>query len=301
MQEVVNPFVEFIRQLLEPFGWGQYAGVVAVIPFLLVLYVIYLVLMRSITISFRKVRMPIEAISGVRLIVRLRFFGVGLSTVLAATTFISGTALITGGAIFGTAIGLAFSRALSNMVSGFYVLGARPFRVGDYVRIGDAEGVILEIALNYTRLLLPDMTQQVVPNSKVVDSEVTNFRIRAEELMHQRGVEEHLEWKGKSFKSALGGLKKLAKGTEVFRYTFDVQVSKEYNMAKVEGFMNGVIDRHAGNFIERPELMYWANTSIAVTYRVAFIVTDPMQILGVGANIQADIVGFHDYMKTSNT
>jgi small-conductance mechanosensitive channel len=297
--QVVNPFVEILRQLLTPLGLGDYAGVIAVIPFLLVLYVIYLIAMRSIMLSFRRVGMSAEAISGVRLMVRLLFFAFVLTTILSATTIISGTALITGGAIFGTAIGLAFSRALSNMVSGFYVLSARPFRVGDYVRIGDIEGVVLELTLNYTRLILPDMTRQLVPNSKVVDSEVTNFRIRADEILKERETEKEDVKKRSKLKSALRGLKDLAKGTEVHRYTFDIQVNKDYSFKRVLQYFDEVIDRHAENFIERPEIMYWANQSLAIVYRIAFIVEKPMDILGVGADLQAEIADFHEVLRTA--
>ncbi|MHA3964838.1 MAG: mechanosensitive ion channel family protein [Candidatus Thorarchaeota archaeon SMTZ1-45] len=299
MQDIVNPFVEIIRELLSPFGLGYYAEIVALIPFLLVLYVIYLVIMRSITVSFRRVGMPPEAISGIRLITRLIFFAVGLTTILSATTIISGTAIITGGAIFGTAIGLAFSRALANMVSGFYVLGSRPFRVGDYVRIGSEEGIVTELTLNYTRLLLPDMTKKVVPNSRVVDSDVTNFRVRADELMFDRGVEAEKHDRGGKLKSALGGLKDLAKGTEVYRYTFDVQVHKDYSMKKVMKYINEVCDRYEYKFLEKPEVMYWANVNLGVIFRIAFVVPKPMDILGVGADIQAEIADFHDKIKAS--
>ncbi|MFX1607264.1 MAG: mechanosensitive ion channel domain-containing protein [Promethearchaeota archaeon] len=297
MQEIVNPFVEFIRNLLNPFNLGQYAEVVAVIPFLLLLYVIYLIVMRSIKISFRRVGVPDEAISGIRLMIRLLFFGVGLSTLLTATELISGTAVITGGAIFGTAIGLAFARALSNMVSGFYMLVARPFRVGDYVRIGDIEGIVNEISLNYTRLILPDMNKQLVPNSKVVESEVTNFRVRVDELMYERGVEQEKDDQGSRFRSALGGLKNLAKGSEVYRYTFDVQVQKDYSFKKVLEYFNDVCDKHAENFLEKPEIMYWNNQSLAVIYRIAFIVNKPMEILTVGADLQAEIAQFHEALR----
>ncbi|MFW9793025.1 MAG: mechanosensitive ion channel domain-containing protein [Candidatus Thorarchaeota archaeon] len=297
MQEIVNPFVEFIRNLLTPFSLGQYADVVAIIPFLLLLYLIYLILMRSITISFRRVGVPVEAISGVRLMIRLLFFGVGLSAILAATTIISGTAIITGGAIFGTAIGLAFARALSNMVSGFYMLAARPFRVGDYVRIGDIEGIVNEITLNYTRLTLPDMNRQLVPNSKVVESEVTNFRVRVDELMYERGVEQEKQERGSKLRYALGGLKNLAKGTEVYRYTFDVQVHKDYSSKKVLAYFNKVCDKHSENFVEKPEIMYWANQSLAIIYRIAFIVQKPMEILTVGADLQAEIADFHEALR----
>jgi len=293
-----NPIIEFIRQLLNPFGLGDYAPVIALIPFLLVLYLIYLVIMRSITVSFRRVGMPPEAISGVRLIARLLFFAVGLTTVLSATTIISGTAIITGGAIFGTAIGLAFSRALSNMVSGFYVLGARPFRVGDYVRIGGDEGIVNELTLNYTRLLLPDMTRLVVPNSKVVDSEVTNFRIRVDELMYERGTQEERIKQGSRIRSALGGLKSLAKGTDVYRYTFDLQVHKDYSFEKVLAYIDEIRNKHAENFLEIPEIMFWSNNNLGSVYRFAYIVKKPLDILSIGADFQAEVSYFQEAMKT---
>ena len=303
MQEAVNPIVEAIREFLSTFGLGQYAELVAVIPFLLLLYVAYLIVMRSITLSFRKVGMPSEAISGIRLMARLLFFAVGLSTILSATTVISGTALITGGAIFGTAIGLAFSRALSNIVSGFYMLAARPFRVGDYVKIGATEGIVSELTLNYTRLTLPDMNRQFVPNSKVVESEITNYRVRVDDLMYQRGItveeeEDEKHSRGNLIKSAYAELKGLAKGTEVYRYTFDVQVNKDYPLLKALEYFNQVSDKHTANFLERPEVMYWATTNLGNIYRIAFIVRKPMEILSVGANFQAEIAEFHEVLKS---
>jgi small-conductance mechanosensitive channel len=301
MQEIVNPFTEFIRTLLTPFNLGQYAEVVATIPFLLVLYVIYLIAMRSITLSFRRVGMPAEAISGVRLLVRLLFFGVALSVILTATTILSGTAVITGGAIFGTAIGLAFSKSLSNLVSGLYMLAARPFRVGDYVRIGGIEGIVSELTLNYTRLLLPDLTKQVVPNSKVIDSEITNYRIRVDELMFDRGVEQEAEetQRRSRFRYALDGLKDLAKGTEVYRYTFDIPIHKDYSYKKVMEYFNEVSAKHSDNFIETPEVMFWGYSNFGNVYRIAYIVREPKEILTIGANFQTEIASFHEVLKNT--
>jgi len=297
MQDIYNPIVEFLRQLLSPFGLGDYAAVVALIPFLIVLYLIYLVIMRSITVSFRRVGMPAEAISGVRLIARLLFFVIGLTTVLSATTIISGTAIITGGAIAGTAIGLAFSRALSNMVSGFYVLAARPFRIGDYVRIGSIEGIVSEITLNYTRLILPDMTKLVVPNSSVIDSDVTNFRVRVEELMNEQATVQETGEHGSRLKAALGGLRNIAKGTDVYRYTFDIQIHKDYSFKKVLAYVDQVSDRHAENFLEKPQIMFWASGNLGNVYRLAYIVNKPMDILSVGADFQAEVSDFHEALR----
>jgi hypothetical protein len=297
MQTVYNPFLEFIRTLLAPFGLETYTEVIAVIPFLLVLYVIYLILMRSITLSFRRVGMPAEAISGVRLVIRLLFFGVAFTSILTATSILSGEVLLTGGAIFGTAIGLAFSRALSNMVSGFYVLGARPFRVGDFVKIGNIEGIVLELTLNYTRLQLPDMTKQLVPNSRVVDSEVTNYRIRIDELMYERGIEREKEEREGGFRYALGELKDLAKGDEVYRYTFELRVHKDYSFKNVLAYVNEVSIRYSEKFLEKPEIMLWASENFGNVYRVAYIVQEPKDILNVGADFQAEIGNFHEAVK----
>jgi hypothetical protein len=61
MQDLFAGFVEFIRSFLTPFGLGNYAQVVALIPFLILLYVVYLIVMRMVTLTFRKARMPAEA------------------------------------------------------------------------------------------------------------------------------------------------------------------------------------------------------------------------------------------------
>jgi len=300
LQDIFTIFTDYIREFLTPFNLGAYAEIVAILPFLLFLYVIYLIVMRTVTVTFRKVGMPAEATSGIKLMLRLLFFAVGITTILSATTIIPGTALVTGGALFGTALGLAFSKALSNMVSGFYVLGARPFRVGDYVKIGDVEGIVLEITLNYTRLLLPDFTKEYVPNSKTVDSQVVNYRVRIDDLMAERGREYHSDVETSSkFKMALGGLKNLTKGTEVYRYSFEVNVNKDFDIARVDAYFDEICGKWAEEFVERPEVLFWAETMFGLVYRVTYIVTDPMDILGKGSDFLHEISRFMYAVKNA--
>ena len=255
--------------------------------------------MRTVTITFRKVGMPAEAASGIKLMLRLLFFAIGITTILSANTLIPGTALITGGALLGTAIGLAFSKALSNMVSGFYVLGARPFRVGDYVKIGDIEGIVLEITLNYTRLLQSDFTKEYVPNSKVVDSQVTNYRIRIDDLMVERGKEFHPDTKSASkVRIALDGLRSLTKGTEVFRYSSELNVHKDYNIDRVDAYFQETCEKWKDEFIEMPEVLFWSETMFGIVYRVTFIVSDPMDIMGKGSDFLHEMSRFQHAAKS---
>lgn len=251
-------------------------------------------IMRAVTLSFRKARMPVEARSSIKLMLRLIFLALALTSILSATSIITDTTLITGGALIGTAIGLAFSKALSNVVSGFYVLAARPFRVGDYVKIGDIEGIVTEITLNYTRLLQSDYTREFVPNSKVVDSQVTNYRVRIDDLMAERGIEFHNDApKVGRARAALDGIRTLTKGTEIFRYSFEVNVYKDYDIALVDAYFDEICEKWKGEFIEKPEILFWAEAMFGVVYKVTYIVRDPRDILGKGSDFTHEISRFH--------
>jgi len=300
MQNIFGDFVTFIYSLLDPFQLGAFAEAVAILPFLVFLYIVYLIVMRTITLTFRKVGMGKEATSGIKLMLRLLFLVFGATTLLSATTIIPGTSLVTGGALIGTAIGLAFSKALSNMVSGFYVLGARPFRVGDYVKIGDVEGIVLEITLNYTRLLQSDYTREYVPNSKVVDSQLTNYRRRIDDLMEERGREyEETRQNSGKVRAALDGFRSLTSGTEVFRYSFEVDVHKDYNIESVDAYFDQICEKWTEEFIEKPEVLFWTETMFGIIYRVTYIVTDPMDILGKGSDFAHEIARFQHAIKVT--
>ena len=161
-----------------------------VVVSLIILMLLYFIITRLVKRSLRSIGMGIEAATGIVLVLRLVFFMAGIMIVIGAFEASIAT-LLSLTAIFGTALGLAFSQALGNIVSGLYVLAARPFRVGDYVRVGTVEGIVREITLNYTRILLADETRQLLPNSKVVTSEVTNFRVTVSDLI--KNTEEEAE------------------------------------------------------------------------------------------------------------
>lgn len=283
-------FVEVLRSILEPYGLSYLAVYLALIPFLLVIYILYLIIVRSTRLGFRSVGMPKEASSSVIFVIRFIFFSITVLVILAATTIALGEAALTVGALIGTAIGLAFSRALSNLVSGLYVFAARPFRVGDYIRIGKTEGLVSEITLNYTRLRLPDYTLQFVPNSKVVDSEVTNFRVRIDDYMAERGVQYKDEDVPEGrLERAIDQLKYLTKGDEIYRYTFDVSIHMSYDIDNVIISFDKVCDKWADRFLERPEIIYKGNFNVGVVYRLAFITKKPDEIITLGSEFQRDI------------
>jgi small-conductance mechanosensitive channel len=107
---------------------------------------------------------------GVTLLVALNIAGVEPRT------------LAVGGAFTAVIFGLAAQQTLGNLIAGTVMLSARPFRVGDRVRMrGGAiggegvEGVVSSLGLLYTQLADGEDTI-MVPNSVVLNSAVTPLR-----------------------------------------------------------------------------------------------------------------------------
>jgi len=244
--------------------------------------------------------MPREATGGTIFGVRLFFFAIALLFFLSAVGDSIAQYVVAGGALIGTAIGLAFSRALSNIVSGLYVLVARPFRVGDYIRLGETEGIVLEITLNYTRVLRTDHTRQFVPNSTTIDSRLTNFRVRIDDYFDERGISYRREIfdpddaEDSRFQDAVEKLKFFTRGDEVYRYTFDIEVERTCSQPKLEQFFNSLCTKWSETFILPPEYFFWSSTATTIIYRFAFIVTDPKDIFNEGQNFKSEAARFPD-------
>jgi small-conductance mechanosensitive channel len=86
-----------------------------------------------------------------------------------------------GGAFTAVIFGLAAQQTLGNLIAGTVLLSARPFRVGDRVRMqgggvaGTVEGVVSSLGLLYTTLANGD-DSIMVPNSVVLGCAVTPLR-----------------------------------------------------------------------------------------------------------------------------
>ena len=278
------------------FYWAQILPYATLILGLLVLMVIYLIVTRLAKRSLRAMGMGAEPATGIVMVFRLIFFMAAVMTVVNAFEANLAT-ILSMSAIFGTALGLAFSQALGNIVSGLYVLAARPFRVGDYVRIGTVEGVVKEITLNYTRVLMADESIQLVPNSKVVSSEVTNFRVDVEELIESReeevqiSIEDDMSMRYiRKIDNALDKLKDMATGMDAYRYTFDLTIHMNRDHLGIREHFDKVCKKYEKIFLDRPTYIVWAKPSAAVTYRFAFITEDPMVIVHKSNEFMEDLL-----------
>ncbi|MHA2190807.1 MAG: mechanosensitive ion channel family protein [Candidatus Thorarchaeota archaeon] len=284
----------------DPIGFISYHWIL-IFPYLfllfqlIVLVLIYMIIVRLAKRSVRAVGMGTEAASGITMVLRLMFFMAGITIVVGILDPTYST-VISLAALFGTALGLAFSQAMGNIVSGLYVFAARPFRVGDYVRIGTVEGIVDEITLNYTNVLLSDETRKLVPNSKVVSSEVTNFVIQIDDYIVEKEEEKVHEVEGRSgayrraLDLALNTLKELTDEDEAYRYTFDLTIHMSRNHNKICKIFDKVCTKWESRFLTRPTYVVWNKPSAAITYRFAFIVVDPMVIVKSTSQFMRDLL-----------
>ncbi|WP_241154872.1 mechanosensitive ion channel family protein [Halorubrum sp. CSM-61] len=83
--------------------------------------------------------------------------------------------LFLGAGALGVVVGFAARKTLSGAFSGFIILFARPFEVGDWIAVSDREGIVTDITLYNTQIRTFDEEHVLVPNDEVTGSEVTNF------------------------------------------------------------------------------------------------------------------------------
>jgi small conductance mechanosensitive channel len=75
----------------------------------------------------------------------------------------------------GLAVGLALQGSLSNFAAGVLLVIFRPFRSGEYVDLGGAEGTVQEIQIFSTTLLTADGKIIVVPNNRIISGNIVNY------------------------------------------------------------------------------------------------------------------------------
>jgi small-conductance mechanosensitive channel len=89
----------------------------------------------------------------------------------AAQTVLASSALL------GLVVGFAARSTLANFVAGVMIAINQPVRLGDRVAIGDAEGIVEDVGLTYTRLRTPDNRRVLIPNEELANSRVANLTL----------------------------------------------------------------------------------------------------------------------------
>ena len=166
------PFAEVFRQL--------YVNFIEAIPGIMTGAGVFLIFLIIAAIGRRviaKLAPRANADTGVVLLLsRVFYYGVltlGILTALPLTG-LNINALVAGLGLTGFAIGFALKDVLSNLLSGIMLLIYRPFHIGDHIKMGEHEGVIVTIRMRDTVLRATDGRSVIIPNTKLITEVVVN-------------------------------------------------------------------------------------------------------------------------------
>jgi len=110
--------------------------------------------------------------------IMLRVGNLGLLALVVATALtiwgVNLSGLLVGAGFLGIVVGLAARQTLGSLIAGFVLMFSRPFTIGDWVQIGEDEGIVTDITIFDTRLENFDGETVVIPNDRVDSESITN-------------------------------------------------------------------------------------------------------------------------------
>jgi small-conductance mechanosensitive channel len=123
---------------------------------------------------YPRVRLPRGAPMAISKLTHFAILVIGFSVALAAAGLDLNRFTLLAGAL-GVGLGFGLQNIVSNLVSGIMVLLERPVQIGDKVRIGTNEGEIRNIGLRASVIRTWEGAEVIIPNSRLVLDEVTNW------------------------------------------------------------------------------------------------------------------------------
>jgi small conductance mechanosensitive channel len=104
-----------------------------------------------------------------------RFTLLTFGTIMAVNQLgINVGAALAGLGVVGLTIGFAAKDTLSNIMAGFLIFWDKPFRMDDWVTLGENYGKVAEVTMRTTRLVTWNNTLVIIPNETVINQVLVN-------------------------------------------------------------------------------------------------------------------------------
>jgi small-conductance mechanosensitive channel len=157
--------------------------------------------------------------------------------------------LLAGAGVLGLAVGFGAQSLVKDVITGFFILFEDQFSVGDYVKIGTAEGVVEEIGLRTTKIKSFTGEIYILPNGTI--SQVVNFSMKnslsivdvkvpytIDLFKTEKIIEKFLLTMPKQYddlidKPTLLGVQNFTESEAVVRITAETKPMRHYEMARI--------------------------------------------------------------------
>jgi small-conductance mechanosensitive channel len=162
-------------------------------------------------------------------------------------------------AIAGAALGFASQKTLGNFLAGLFLLAARPFKVGDLVRLGTVEGVVQEVTINYTKVLTIGNNTVSISNLQILDRDITNYVYESR------------------------------KNFSLYCYTFEIGFDHTVSTDKLTAVFAEVFERFVHTLPKPPFAMLTRSDAFVRVYTVYLYVEHPEDVFTLRPQISAEV------------
>ena len=99
---------------------------------------------------------------------------IGIIAIIAAVVgaAVGGVGGLTIGGFLGIVVGFAMQQVTGQAVAGIFLMGARPFKVGDHVNILGEDGIVEDVTSLFTKVRKQDGSVVLIPNSSVIGNKI---------------------------------------------------------------------------------------------------------------------------------
>lgn len=143
----------------------------------ILIFVFALILSKIFTIQLRRTFRDKMSKESLELAVKVISYGIMVVALLwiMPTIGLELSGLLVAGGIIGLAVGFASQSIIGNLISGLFLMGERPVKIGDHIEIGDIRGFVEDIHIISTSIRTLDGLYVRIPNETVFTSSITNY------------------------------------------------------------------------------------------------------------------------------
>ncbi|MGM0689694.1 MAG: mechanosensitive ion channel family protein [Bacillota bacterium] len=143
----------------------------------LLVFFVALVMSKMLTAQLRKALMDRMEKESLELMTKIIFYGIMVVAIIwiMPNIGIEPSGLLVAGGIVGLAVGFASQSIIGNLISGIFLMGERPVKLGDLVEISGNLGFVEDIQIISTSIRTLEGNFVRIPNETVFTSNITNY------------------------------------------------------------------------------------------------------------------------------
>lgn len=177
LNEYLGPLFDLLNYNLFALGEAKITPLSIVYLFVFAFLLVYVSRkLRDLLISrlLQRTAMDRGAQAAIGTIVRYAILVIGFLIIIQSVGINLTTLNVLAGAV-GVGVGFGLQNIANNFISGLIILFERPIKVGDRIEVDDINGEVISIGARSTSIKTNDNITMIVPNSKFISENVTNW------------------------------------------------------------------------------------------------------------------------------